>query len=41
LVLQAEGHEETQATKPAEKLCGYKNIKEVIIKPLLPWNHHS
>lgn len=40
LVLQAEGHEETQTTKPTKKLCSYKNAQDIIIKPLLPWNHH-
>ncbi|EMS51612.1 hypothetical protein TRIUR3_18809 [Triticum urartu] len=41
LVLQAEGHEETQTTKPTKKLYSYKNTKEIIIKPLLlPWNQH-
>lgn len=40
LVLQAEGHEEAQTTKPTKKLYSYKNTKEIIIKLLLPWNHH-
>uniref|UniRef100_N1R536 Uncharacterized protein n=1 Tax=Aegilops tauschii TaxID=37682 RepID=N1R536_AEGTA len=41
LVLQAEGHEETQTAKPTKKLYSYKNTKEIIIKPLLlPWSQH-